>query len=152
VRSGLAAFLVAAALPLTACGGSEGGSNGETDWDGPPRPDERGALDVGAFNDYLAENGEDATAPVLAATRFLRLDRATAGTTTIVARSSAEGQGPTTVTVTLDRLLDDSVRAQRFVVVLAPEGDGEWRLTSASAEQRCWPNRGHQAFSPDPCV
>src|SRR5262245_55309775 len=76
VRPGVAAFLVAAVLPLSGCGGGSGGT--ETEWAGPPRPDDRGRLDVGAFNDYLDARPEDASAPVVAVTRFLRLDRASA--------------------------------------------------------------------------
>jgi hypothetical protein len=151
VRPGVAAFLAAIVLPLAACGGG-GGSNGSDDWAGPPRPDDRGRLDVAGFNDYLDSHPEHATAPVVAATRFLRLDRAAAATTSVVARTSAEGGGPTTVTVTLDGVFDDSVRAERFVLELAQGDDGEWRMTSAESSRRCQPGRGHQAFTPAPCV
>ena len=90
---------------------------------------------------------------MVAATEFLRLDRAH-GRHDVDRRAGrpAEGSGPTTVTVTLDGLLDDSVRAQRFVLVLSQNDDGEWRLDSAATAQRCQPGRGHQAFSPEPCV
>jgi len=147
----VAAFLVAIVLPLTACG-SGGGSNGSDDWAGPPRPDDRGRLDVAGFDGYLDSHPEHATAPIVAATRFLRLDRTSAATTSVVARASAEGSGPTTVTVTLDGLFDDSVRAERFVLEFEQHADGEWRLTSAASARRCQPGRGHQAFRPAPCV
>jgi hypothetical protein len=149
VRPGIAAFIAAAVVPLAGCGGS--GKTEEGEWAGPPRPDDRGRVAVDGFNDYLDGHRDDAGAPVVAATRFLRLDRATAGETSVVVRTAGEGEGPATVTVTLDRLLDDSVRAQRFVLVLRQEGGG-WRLESAASAQRCQPNRGHQGFSPEPCV
>ena len=107
--------------------------DGSDDWAGPPRPDDRGRLDVAGFNDYLDSHPEHATAPIVAATRFLRLDRAPAATTSVVARASAEGAGPTTVTVTLDGLFDDSVRAERFVLAFEQDADGGWRLTSAES-------------------
>jgi hypothetical protein len=147
----VAAFLVAIVLPLSACG-SGGGSSGSDDWEGPPRPDDRGRLDVGGFNGYLDSHSEQATAPIVAATRFLRLDRAAAATTSVVARASAEGAGPATVTVVLDGLFDDSVRAERFVLELAQDAEGEWRLASAQSTRRCQPARGHQGFTPAPCV
>ena len=55
------------------------------------------------------------------------------------------------VTVTLDRLADDSVRAQRFVLTFTPDDNG-WTLRSARVAQRCWPGRGHTTYSPEPCV
>jgi hypothetical protein len=146
VRPGLTAFLAFAVLPLAACG-----SSGGAEWAGPPRPDDNGQLRVGGFNDYLDEQANDAASPVVASTRFLRLDRVNATTTSLEARATAEGSGPTTVTVTLDRLADDSVRAQRYVLSFTRDGD-EWRLTSAAVTQRCWPNRGHPGFSTEPCV
>ncbi len=134
-------------LPLAACS-----SSAEDEWAGPPRPGDGGRLGVEDFNDYLAEYDEYARSPVIAATEFLRLDRTTgAATTSVVAEATAEGSGPTTVTVTLDGLPDDSVRAQRYVLVLGPDGDN-WKLTSAVTAQRCWPGRGHQTFSTEPCV
>jgi hypothetical protein len=139
------AFLALTVLPLAACG-----SSGGAEWAGPPRPDGNGRLAIGGFNDYLDGQAKDASSPFVAATRFLRLDRVNAATTSLEARATAEGSGPTTVTVTLDRLGDDSVRAQRYVLSFARDGD-EWRLTSAAVAQRCWPNRGHPGFSIEPC-
>jgi hypothetical protein len=52
---------------------------------------------------------------------------------------------------TLDRLPDDSVRAERFVLGLERQG-GVWRLRSAVWSQRCWAGRGHQQFSVAPCL
>jgi len=146
----VAAFLAAAVLPLAGCGGGSGGK--ETEWAGPPRPDDRGRLDLRAFDDYLDAHPEDASAPVVAVTKFLRLDRTSAASTSIEVGTSAEGAGPATVTVTLDGLLDDSVRAQRFVLVLDQDVDGEWRMTSGKVSQSCRPGHGHQTFSPAPCV
>ena len=150
MRPGLIAFLVAIALPLAACGGGSGGT-AATDWDGPPVPDDGGALAVDGFNAYLDEHPEFASAPALAAARFVALDRASAATTSIVAKAGPEGEGPVTATVTLDGLLDDSVRAQQYVLELSPGGDG-WRVDSAVVTQRCHAGRGHQAFTPEPCV
>ncbi len=146
MRPGLLAFLTLVVLPLAACGSAT-----EKEWAGPPRAGDGGRLPVGTFNDYLVKYGEHARSPVVAATAFLRLDRTTAATTSIVAHATEEGSGPTTVVVTLDRLPDDSLRAQRYVLVFSKD-DGGWRLVSAVTEQRCWANRGHETFSTKPCV
>jgi hypothetical protein len=146
VRSSLVAFLAAVTLPLTACG-----ANSPAGWEGPSPPDEAGRLEVDVFDDYLAGLDDAARTPVAAAARFLRLDRATASVTSVVARTTAEGSGPTIVTVTLDRLADDSVRSQRYRLTFVPEGQS-WTLASARFAQRCWPGRGHQSYSPAPCV
>jgi hypothetical protein len=153
----VAAFLAAIVLPLAACGGGGGGDRPGKDWAGPPTPNANGRLDVAGFNDYLDAHPEYARGPVVAAAQFVRVDPgpdrgAAASTTTVVARASAEGAGPTTVTVTLDGLLDDSVRSERFVLVFEQQQDGEWRLTSAESSRRCHPGRGHQAFTPAPCL
>ena len=87
----------------------------------------------------------------MSAGEFLRLDQQTATRTTIDGIASAEGTGPETVVVTLDGLLDDSVRAQRWTLSFTPEGD-VYELTEARWAQRCQPGRGHQAFTPEPCT
>jgi hypothetical protein len=56
------------------------------------------------------------------------------------------------VVVTLDGLLDDSVRATRFDVHLTRQSDQSWRIDSARWSQQCQPNRGHQDFTPALCV
>ena len=152
----MAAFLAAAVLPLAlaACGGGGGSSSAAEadDWAGPPRPSLRGRLDVGAFDDYLDAHADAATAPVVVATRFLRLDRTRAAITSIHVVTPGEGTGRATVTGSLDGLLDDSVRAQRFVLHLDQDADGAWRITSAEVVQRCRPGRGHEAFGPGACL
>jgi Immunoglobulin-like domain of bacterial spore germination len=47
---------------------------------------------------------------------------------------------------------DDSVEAGRFLVRVAEQADGTWRVTSATWSQKCWPGRGHQDFSTVPCI
>jgi len=108
---------------------------------------------VASFNDFLAGAGESyAHAPITVVTEYLRLDETTAASTAVVVRAPSEGRSPVTVEVTLDRLLDDSVRALRYVLDLQRSAEGTWRLRSATVTQRCWPGRGHMRFSPEPCV
>jgi hypothetical protein len=146
-----AAFAPAlAVLALAGCGGSGNGS--PASWDGPPAPSADGSVAVQGFDDYAAGVDESwEKAPALAAGEFLRLDRHTAAVTTITARSGPEGGGPSIVTVTLDGLLDDSVRSERWQLTFVPV-DSSYRLSEARRAQRCRDGRGHAAFSAEPCV
>ena len=104
------------------------------------------------FNDYA--DGVDEPwrrAPALVAGEYVRVDVAEARVTTIAATTGPEGGPSATATVTLDGLLDDSVRARRYVLGLARDGEGTWRVESALATQRCWPGRGHQGYAPTLC-
>lgn len=140
------------ALSALALGGCGGDGDGDAVWAGPPDPAADGTVAVDGFVEFTAgveEHWEGSAA--MAAGEFLRLDEQEASRTTIAGAASAEGTGPETVVVTLDGLLDDSVRAQRWILTFVPE-DGVYRLTDASWAQRCQPERGHQVFSPEPCV
>ncbi len=148
-----AALLLSAlvlAVGLTACGND--GDDDEATWAGPPDPAADGTVAVDGFADFTAAVEEDwEGSAAMAAGEFLRLDQQTATRTTIDGIASAEGTGPETVVVTLDGLLDDSVRAQRWTLSFTPEGE-RYALTEARWAQRCQPGRGHQAFTPEPCT
>ena len=121
-------------------------------WGGPPQPDVGGVVSVNGFRtfqDNVDEHWEGSAA--MAAAEFLRLDERTAVRTTIDGKASSEGTGPQTVTVTLDGLLDDSVRTERWTLGFEQEGE-TYRLTAALREQRCQRGRGHQEFAAEPCV
>jgi hypothetical protein len=122
-------------------------------WGGPPAADADGVVSVAGFASYQDEADElwEGSA-AMAAAEFLRLDERTAARTTIAGSAeSPEGTGPQVVTVTLDGLADDSVRAERWRLEFEREGE-TYVLTAALREQRCQPRRGHQGFSPDECV
>ena len=141
-----AAFSLAI-LALAGCGKSD-----TPTWAGPPDPGTGGTVaveDFAAYEQDVDERWEGSAA--MAAAEFLRLDERTAATTTIEGRASAEGAGPETVTVTLDGLLDDSVRAERWTLTFTPEGEN-YVLTGATWAQRCQSGRGHQDFSSDLCA
>lgn len=141
-----AAFSLAI-LALAGCGKSD-----TPTWAGPPGPGTGGTVaveDFAAYEQDVDERWERSAA--MAAAEFLRLDERTAAATTIEGRASAEGAGPETVTVTLDGLLDDSVRAERWTLTFTPEGEN-YVLTGATWAQRCQSGRGHQDFSSDLCA
>ena len=121
-------------------------------WGGPPEPGPGGVVSVDGFAAYQREVDEHwERSAAMAAGEFLRLDERTAARTTIEGEASAEGSGPQTVVVTLDGLLDDSIRAERWMLGFE-EADGVYTLTAALREQSCQPARGHQDFSADDCV
>jgi hypothetical protein len=110
-----------------------------------------GRLNVAAFNAYLAQRSDIGESALRAGIEFTRLDRVHARTTSAVSSTAAEGGSRAVVVLTASGLLDDSVRAISYRLVFARSGDS-WRLRSARRTQRCWPRRGHQRFSPQPCV
>jgi hypothetical protein len=141
--------LAAALVLLAGCGSSGPAKSG---WSGPPKANASGKLPVSEFNDFLAGDGEEfARSPIAAVTEFLGLDRSSASETTVVATSPGEVRDYSEVVVTLDGLLDDSVRAARYTVELHRQAKA-WRVSAADWAQRCRPGRGHQDFSSKPCV
>lgn len=141
-------LLVAAVFALAGCGSNSSQSAG---WNRPQaRPD--GTLPVSSFNDFLAGDGQDlARSPIEAVTKFLRLDNTSAAVTTLRATSPGEVRNFSEVVVTLDGLLDDSVRAARYTIELQRDAGGMWRLRTADWAEQCQPGRGHQNFSPKLC-
>jgi hypothetical protein len=142
--------VVLCALALAGC--SKDGDDEAAAWAGPPDPAADGTVAVDGFQEYA--DGVDERwerSPAMAAAEFLRLDEQQATRTTIAGTASPEGTGPETVVVTLDGLQDDSVRAERWTLTFTPEGE-IYELTAAEWAQRCQPGRGHQDFTPEPCV
>jgi hypothetical protein len=122
-------------------------------WRGPGTPSETGELEVEGFNAFVREERPDwATSPLRSALEFMMLGDPLGQTTTIlVDYPSTEGGSPAVVTITQDRLPDDSIRSARAVLTFREAGP-RWRLVSATVSSRCWPGRGHQRFSPALCI
>jgi hypothetical protein len=144
-----AALLLAAGLLAAGC--ADDGSE-EASWAGPPTPAEDGSVEVDEFADYQESVDERwERSAETAAAEFLRLDGRTAIRTTIAGQSEAEVPSPRAVTVTLDGLLDDSVRAERWLL-LFELANGSYRLTSGIRTFSCNPGRGHSDFTAEPCL
>src|SRR5262245_57441739 len=150
---GSAAVLLSA-LALAGCS-NDGDDDQAAAWAGPPEPAADGTVAVDGFVEYtdgLQEHWEGS--PAMSAGEFLRLDEQEAARTSIASATPAEGAEPglpATVVVTLDGLFDDSVRAERWTLTFIPDGD-VYELTTAAWAQRCQPGRGHQSFTPEPCI
>jgi len=123
-------------------------------WDGLEEPlPAGGTLPVEEFNAH-AESVEEPWEHDLAATvdEFVGRDASTAQSVSFQATSGPEGGGPATASLLLAGLLDDSVQARRYDLGLSRRPDGTWRVDDASWAQKCQSGRGHQAFSPEPCL
>ena len=123
-------------------------------WEGLPQPlPADGSLSVDAFNAH-AESVDEPWELDLSETvdEFVGRDATSAQSVSFQATSGPEGGGPADATLLLDGLLDDSVRARRYDLTLSRRSDGTWRIDAASWAQRCHEGRGHQAFSPEPCL
>jgi hypothetical protein len=149
-------LLAAAVLTLAVAGcGPESGSGdaNQSTWPGPPKPRADGTVAIADFNAYLAGDGQTfATSPTAAVTEFLGLDDSSAAVTTMRATSPGEVRNFSEVVTTLEGLLDDSVKASRYTVELQRNDAMQWRLRAAEWAQSCQAGRGHQDYSPEPCV
>jgi hypothetical protein len=149
VRLAACAALCLALVALAGCS-SDGGDEGT--WAGPPDPAADGSVAVDGFSDHQDSVDERwERSAELAAAEFLRLEERTAVRTTIAGTSEGEGGGPRGVTVTFDGLLDDSVRAERWLLLFEPDGE-TYALRSAVRTLRCQPGRGHEDFTAEPCL
>ena len=144
------AALVVASLLLAGCGSDV---DVELVWGGPPDAATGGAVSTDGFAGFQNEVDEEwERSPAMAAGVYLRLDERKATRITIDAKAGPEGGGGQIVTVTLDGLADDSVRAERWTLGFEEGEDGAYVLTGALRELRCHEGRGHQDFAGEACV
>lgn len=143
-------------------------------WDGPAdlRPDDpdTGSLLTNEFDRFVLENAPADTTPEEAVAAYLALEPGQAGVQMFAAPVDVSGAKRVVVVVEQQ---DDSIRAVRYEFVVemvdraarlasedpaeAPEEDpNEVELVpdivSARLTQQCQPGRGHQDFTPEPCV
>ena len=147
LRSVAVAFVIVALV--AGCGEDD---EERASWSGPRPAAARAGLDVRKFNEFLRQEGTlERTSPVLVALRYIGVDRLSAREI-VISRGRGESERAARLTVTLDRLEDDSVRAIRYELVLARSTTRTWRLRGVRVTQRCWPGRGHQSFSRKLCL
>jgi hypothetical protein len=123
-------------------------------WNGLSEPlPESGELPVDDFNAYAESVDESWERDLAAITdRFLGPATGDAQSRSFQATAAGEGTGSATVSLRLDGLLDDSVRSRSYDLTLSRRADGTWRIDTARWAQRCHEGRGHQDFSPEPCL
>jgi hypothetical protein len=143
-----------ACLALAGCGEKEEPSVGAPadvpEWERVPTG--LGEIPVAEFNAYAAQVDERwERSPVLLAAEFARVDASEARSTSVVSRLPPEGGDTARLAVTLDGLLDDSIRSTRLVLDAERSAGAAWRMRSARREQRCHRGRGHAEFEARPC-
>ncbi|MEN9231912.1 MAG: hypothetical protein Q6L68_13490 [Thermostichus sp. DG02_5_bins_236] len=55
------------------------------------------------------------------------------------------------ILITLEGLADDSVQGKRYRLEIGWTEAG-WQMETVGSQQRCWPGRGHQNWSNQPCI
>lgn len=107
--------------------------------------------DAAAFNGWLAAHEHASDLPLLVAHAFAGIE----ARNVVVSVSYASGEAAlgATATVTIDGLLDDSVRGEELVLDFARDAvAAPWRLTQVKRRVRCWQGRGHAELSTAPCT
>ncbi len=113
------------------------------------------SINFAEFNKTVAEAAGKSEAwtmdPVLVA---LKLAGPSEGMTQNIERvyGSAESPDAAKVVITNEKLPDDSVMGQRFVIVLGKNDDGSWTVKRAGKAVKCQEGRGHQDYSKEPCM
>jgi hypothetical protein len=123
-------------------------------WAGLPQPlPAGGTLPVDAFDAYAESLDEPWEGSLLGTVdEFVGRDATDGPDVSFEAATGPEGAGPASATLVLDGLLDDSIRSRRYELTLSRRDDGTWRIDSAAWAQSCREGRGHQDFSPAPCI
>jgi hypothetical protein len=109
------------------------------------------AKDAAAFNAWIDGASHPDDLPRLLTQAFANTEARNVS----FAVNYASGEAPVaaTVTVTLDGLLDDSVRGEEHVLAFRRDPESRrWRLDKATSKVRCHPGRGHADFSTAPCT
>ncbi len=65
---------------------------------------------------------------------------------------SSEAPGHVEIIVVEDGYLDDSVRGAWYRLLFVRDSRGAWTIEAAYRAWRCWPRRGHDSFSKEPCL
>ena len=66
--------------------------------------------------------------------------------------NSAENPTQSTVTITQEGLLDDSIAGHQFIVQFQKASSGRWEITTIQKKRKCQPGRGSQAYSTELCT
>ncbi|NBF12396.1 hypothetical protein [Pseudomonas sp. Fl4BN1] len=70
----------------------------------------------------------------------------------VIVNQKVAGESPTEALVEIEEsgLMDDSVFAEKTIFSLSIEND-RWSVIDKTTQVKCYPGRGHQEYSSDPC-
>ncbi|MCW5959725.1 MAG: hypothetical protein KIS76_06135 [Pyrinomonadaceae bacterium] len=113
-------------------------------------------LDVKSFNDKIEKaykaNEDWVKMPTQVITNLVGEFSETKSRTIEIVAEIADITDELTVTVTDEGFADDSVRGEQYKFHLTLNDQGAWQVISAEKAQRCREGRGHQDYSPAPCL
>jgi len=111
-------------------------------------------VDIGNFNKTVQmarENKEEWPAdPVMVSLLFTGIPDSMTQTITRT-YESAESRDSATVTITNEKLMDDSISGVRYKIDLKRNEIGTWNIESVGKAVKCWEGRGHTDFSAESC-
>lgn len=68
-----------------------------------------------------------------------------------IVQKSPEESDAIMVTITDEGLADDSLRSERYKLILNRDKNEIWRIVHAFKSWACWTGRGHQEYSTEKC-
>jgi len=105
-------------------------------------------IDVKAFNQKIAP--VDGTAKDIMRMYYPAKVDGEEGNQIITVKERNLENGEVEVQLIHDNMLDDSVRGQKYLMVLKKEGN-RWQVLSLKKNWRCWKGRGHEDWEIEPC-
>ena len=66
--------------------------------------------------------------------------------------SFEEQKGQILLNIVEEGINDDSVAGKMIKMTLVPQEGNQWKVLKIQEAYRCWPNRGHEAWSDQPCL
>ena len=140
------------ALMLLGCDGSERHKNRVAELLSLP-VNSTNSLEVKEFNENMLKDKQAGRPwgvdPVLVINGFTSLGIGQDSAMSML--QGSEGAGKRQVVVINDGFSGDSVRGERFDLVLQKDSEAFWIVLKARYSWRCWPDRGHDDFSTVPC-
>lgn len=112
------------------------------------------SMDVKEFNAIVKSASEAGATwtnnPLLIIENFLHLD----GNGEVVMVFSGEGRMPDkyNYVIHIGGYRNDSVQGERFDITIEKKSAQLWLIQEAKKSWRCWPDRGHDFYSTEPCV
>lgn len=105
-------------------------------------------IDVKAFNQKIAQ--VDGTAKDIMRMYYPKEVEGEEGNQIITLKERNLANGQVEVELIHDNILDDSVRGEKYLMVLKKENN-RWQVLSLKRSWRCWAGRGHEDWGIELC-
>lgn len=118
--------------------------------DTSPNSEKTKELDVAELNNKLAKENKNLSAKEVMKLYYPQKVETTEGNERITMSEKVINNGNAVVTLIHDNLLDDSVKGEKYQMVLKRTGD-RWLVVSLKKNWKCWKSRGHINWGIDIC-